>query len=123
MINGTLKENLQKLSQMSSQGIMESYSNQKKNSQGISNVNNENSHLSINPEYLSSLSEIENIREFLFQNSHVSGALDGRGHYSSGHPNDSLLAVRDYQLPPDDRDSIYDILDPHNVRRCLEESK
>ena len=152
MLNGNLKENLQKLSQISSQGA--AYN------QCLSNVNNENSHLSMNPEYLSSFSDLENIRELML-NAHGAtgereqgqvmpagnsgiGAIElevqikmlelqsqqnMNAHPSSSLLNDSLQAVRDFHLPSEDRDSIYDILlkfkdaSPHNVRKCLEESK
>lgn len=37
--------------------------------------------------------------------------------------NDSRQAVRDFKMTTDDHDNIYDIIDPHNARKCLEESK
>lgn len=50
--------------------------------QCLTNVNNENSHLSINPEYLSSFSDIENIREYLLQNTHMAGTTINEVHNS-----------------------------------------
>ena len=147
MLDGNLKENLQKLSQLNSQNNyaggpssihgMGGYGSSNK---CLSNIN-ENSHLSINPEYLSSFTDIENIRE-LMQNTQgggtaINGAAvnSGLGVLGDNGPssisqqeagsallNDSREAVRDFKMP-EERDNIYDILDPHNVRKCLEESK
>jgi len=89
---------------------------------------------------MSNFSDIDNIREllqsqgsirpeFLSSNmiNHGTGGLleasSSPQENTNSHHNDTNQAVRDFRMA-EDRDNIYDILDPHKMRQqCFEESK